>query len=79
MVAKKPPDKDCLRFGLRLVSLRERLDWTQEILSLESGMSQSHLSGIENGRRNLGLRTICRLARAMGVKEYALMDLDGEL
>ncbi|MBC7663865.1 MAG: helix-turn-helix transcriptional regulator [Caulobacter sp.] len=67
------------RFGLRLASLRKSLGWSQEQLSLESGVARSYLGGVERGRHNIALVNICRLAETLGVKPYALLDLDGEL
>jgi len=67
------------RFGLRLASLRKSLGWSQEQLSLESGVARSYLGGVERGRHNTALVNICRLAETLGVKPYALLDLDGEL
>ena len=67
------------RFGLRLASLRKSLGWSQEQLSLESGVARSYLGGVERGRHNIALVNICRLAETLGVRPYALLDLDGEL
>jgi transcriptional regulator with XRE-family HTH domain len=67
------------RFGLRLASLRKSLGWSQEQLSLESGVARSYLGGVERGRHNIALVNICRLAETLGVKPYALLDLDGDL
>jgi transcriptional regulator with XRE-family HTH domain len=67
------------RFGLRLASLRKGLGWSQEQLSLESGVARSYLGGVERGRHNIALVNICRLAETLGVKPYALLDLDAEL
>lgn len=67
------------RFGLRLASLRKSLGWSQEQLSLESGVARSYLGGVERGRHNIALVNICRLAATLGVKPYVLLDLDAEL
>lgn len=70
-------DEGRRRFGLRLVSVRRGLALTQETLSTDAGVSRSYLSGVENGRRNLGLDNIYKLADAMGVLPLVLLDLDG--
>jgi transcriptional regulator with XRE-family HTH domain len=67
------------RFGLRLASLRKELGWSQEQLSLASGVARSYLGGVERGRHNIALVNICKLADTLGVKPYALMDFDAEL
>jgi transcriptional regulator with XRE-family HTH domain len=64
------------RFGLRLVSVRRRLALPQEALSTDAGISRSYLSGVENGRRNLGLDNIYKLADALGILPLVLLDLD---
>jgi transcriptional regulator with XRE-family HTH domain len=54
-------------FGKRLVALRKLRGWSQEALSLESGVARSYLGGVERGQRNIALVNICRLAEALGV------------
>lgn len=67
-----------LQFGRRLATLRKRIGWSQEQLSLESGVARSYLGGVERGKRNIALINICRLADTLGVKPYALLDFEGE-
>jgi transcriptional regulator with XRE-family HTH domain len=66
-------------FGSRLASVRKSLGWSQEALALESGLARSYLGGVERGQRNIAVVNICRLAAALGLKPYALLDFDGEL
>lgn len=54
-------------FGRRLAELRHQKGWSQETLSLESGIARSYLGGIERGQRNVALVNICKLAEALGV------------
>ena len=37
------------------------------MLSLESGVARSYLSGVERGQRNVALVNICKLAEALEV------------
>lgn len=54
--------------GLILRALRLERGWDQEALAANSGVSQTHISGIEIGRhRNPGVQTIVKLASALGV------------
>jgi len=53
-------------FGARVAELRKRLGWSQERLSLESGVARSYLGGVERGQRNIALVNICRLADTLG-------------
>lgn len=65
-------------FGSRLAELRKGLGWSQERLSLESGVARSYLGGVERGQRNIALVNICRLAETLGVRPYVLLDFDSE-
>lgn len=66
-------------FGRRLAELRKAVGWSQEQLSLESGIARSYLGGVERGQRNIALVNICRLAATLGVKPHSLLDFGGEL
>jgi transcriptional regulator with XRE-family HTH domain len=54
-------------FGRRLAELRKLKGWSQEKLSLESGVARSYLGGVERGQRNIALLNICRLADTLQV------------
>jgi transcriptional regulator with XRE-family HTH domain len=51
----------------QLRNLRRRRKLTQESLAERAGMDRSYLSGIERGKHNVPLDTICRLAWALGL------------
>jgi transcriptional regulator with XRE-family HTH domain len=68
----KNPDPRIL-FGLRLIELRKTKGWSQERLSLESGVARSYLGGVERGQRNIALVNICRLAEALAVSPAELL------
>jgi transcriptional regulator with XRE-family HTH domain len=55
-------------FGRRLAELRRRKGWSQETLSLESGIARSYLGGVERGQRNIALVNICKIADALEVQ-----------
>ena len=58
--------------NLRRLRLERSL--TQEQLSLESGVMQSHLSEIEAGKRNATVDLIGSIARALGVPIAVLFE-----
>jgi transcriptional regulator with XRE-family HTH domain len=61
-------------FGERLKVLRKKKGWSQEKLALEADMDRSYIGGVEQGRRNISLINICRLAKTLGIKPRALLD-----
>ncbi len=64
------------QFGKRLAEVRKAKGWSQEKLSLESGVARSYLGGVERGQRNIAIVNICRLADTLGVKPSVLFDFD---
>ena len=67
--------RDLLARNLRRIRLERGL--TQEKLSLESGVMQSHLSEIEAGKRNATVDLIGGIARTLGVPVAALFEEGG--
>lgn len=63
-------------FGQRLIALRKQKGWSQEKLSLESGVARSYLGGVERGVRNIALINICRLAETLEVPVNELFNYD---
>jgi transcriptional regulator with XRE-family HTH domain len=74
----KPANPDPrILFGERLIELRKAKGWSQERLSLESGVARSYLGGVERGQRNIALINICRLAEALAVSPSELLIFNG--
>jgi transcriptional regulator with XRE-family HTH domain len=59
----------------QIKSFRERRGLTQESLAERAGMHRSYLSGIERGRHNVPLDTLCRLAWALGMDVRDLLTV----
>ena len=53
--------------GERVRELREQLGLSQEQLAERSTLDVTYISGIERGRRNPGLNSLNRLAKALNV------------
>lgn len=62
------------KFGERLARLRKERGFSQESLSLESGLARSYLGGVERGQRNISLENICLLADTLKISPSQLMD-----
>jgi transcriptional regulator with XRE-family HTH domain len=63
------------RLARRVRLLRLVRGWSQEVLAEVSGLHRTYISGIERGRRNVGLDAIEKVAGAL---EIPLADLLGE-
>ena len=64
MPRSDPPDL-LVTFGAVVREARHRLGVSQEELAGRAGVHRTYLGGIEQGKRNLALRNIDRLARAL--------------
>jgi transcriptional regulator with XRE-family HTH domain len=54
-------------FGANLRAAREHAGLTQEALGLRASFHPTEVNRIERGRRNPGLLTIVKLAKALGI------------
>ncbi|WP_420106105.1 helix-turn-helix domain-containing protein [Herbaspirillum huttiense] len=63
-----------LAFGKNLARLRKAKGWSQEKLSLESGIARSYIEEVERGLRNIALVNICKIADSMGVKRSDFLN-----
>lgn len=59
--------------GDRIRARRAELDWTQEQLARESGLSKGFLSDLEAGKRSVGADSLLAIATALGVSMDHLM------
>jgi transcriptional regulator with XRE-family HTH domain len=55
------------RFGERVRKLRQSQGLSQEELAFKAGVHRTYLGGIERGERNLALKNIVSIARALDV------------
>jgi transcriptional regulator with XRE-family HTH domain len=69
---EKRYNSEIAAFGRRLKQLREKKKLTQLDLELESGISRTEISRIENGLKNIEFLTIVKLAVALDItiQEY---------
>ena len=67
------PEDVKLQFGKRLRALRGAKGLSQESLADKAGLHRSYVWGIENGRRNVSLENIVRIARALRVSPRDLL------
>ena len=62
-----------VRFGRRLSSLRRGRGLSHEGLAEKADLHRNYVGGIERGERNVGLRNVVKLARALGVTTSELV------
>lgn len=61
-----------IRFGEKVRRLRYRKDMTQEELAVKAGLHRNYVSDMERGTRNVSLKAIEKVAKALSVKERDL-------
>ena len=57
----------CVWVGRRIRVLRTQKGWTQQILADHAELTREHLSELENGKKEIGVRAIARIADAMEI------------
>ena len=62
----------CVRLGRKIRLLREKRGWTQQQLADVTGIGRVHVSELENGKRESGLRMLEKLAASF---ETTVADL----
>jgi transcriptional regulator with XRE-family HTH domain len=58
----------CVRVGRRIRELRHAKGWSQQLLADHAQIERSHLSRLEEARREPGLRVLERIATALDVE-----------
>lgn len=62
------------KFGRRVREKRMSLGLSQEAFADKAHLDRTYISGIERGKRNVALRNIDAIAKALGVPIAELMD-----
>jgi transcriptional regulator with XRE-family HTH domain len=57
----------CVRFGRRLKKLRHSKGWTQSYMAEHTGIGRAHISNLETGKKEAGLRVLEILADSFGM------------
>ena len=63
-----------VRFGQRVRELREAQGLSQEAFAEECGLDRTYISGIERGKRNVGLENVRILAKALDIPLSRLFE-----
>ncbi len=68
----------CIQLGERIRELRKQRGWRQIDLAEHSGIHEVHISDLERGSREIGLRHLSALAAAFDLSLAAFVKtLDG--
>lgn len=62
------------RIGLNIRIIRERRGLTQEKLAELSGLHRAYIGQIERGEKNIGLRNLEKIAKALNIKIQVLVN-----
>ena len=62
------------KFGQRVRELRNDAGLSQEKFAAKCGMDRTYVGGIERGERNVALRNIERIAKALGKSISEIMQ-----
>jgi transcriptional regulator with XRE-family HTH domain len=63
----------CVLLGERIRKLRKAKGWRQIDLAEQSGVHEIHISDLERGKREVGIRTLLTIAQALDVKLSMLL------
>jgi len=61
-------------FGKKVRELRKKRNLSQEELAYEAALDRTYINSIENGKRNVSLINIVKLAKALNIKVKDLFD-----
>jgi transcriptional regulator with XRE-family HTH domain len=62
------------RTGLKIIMLREKRGLTQEKLAELAGLHRAYIGQIERGEKNIGLRNLEKISKALNVNVQVLVD-----
>lgn len=65
-----------MKFGQNIKQIRKQRNLTQKQLADQIEISRSYLSDIENGRKNLSIKTVKKLANSLGLSVTDLFNDD---
>jgi transcriptional regulator with XRE-family HTH domain len=58
----------CVRVGNRIRELRQAKEWSQQMLADHAQIERAHLTRLEEGKKEAGLRVLEKIANALDVE-----------
>lgn len=74
VVIMNTDDLILISFGNHLKKLREERSLSQEELAHRASLDRTYISGVENGRRNISLKALNSVAKAMEINLAELFE-----
>jgi transcriptional regulator with XRE-family HTH domain len=65
------------RIGMAIRARRMEKEWSQEQLSFESGLHRTYIGAVERGEKNLTLKNLVRIAKALDTLASDIMVAAG--
>jgi len=65
-----------LQFGKHVKELRQQQKLSQEQLALIADLDRTYISGIERGKRNVGLINLFKIAKSLNIPAYEVISFD---
>ena len=62
------------KFGNKVRELRLEKEWSQEELGYQAELDRTYIGSVENGKRNISLINICKIAKALNITPKDLLD-----
>ena len=56
------------KVGLKIRKFREKRSWSQEQLAFEADLHRAYIGQIERGEKNIGLKNLEKIAKALSIK-----------
>jgi XRE family aerobic/anaerobic benzoate catabolism transcriptional regulator len=66
----------CILVGRRIKELRKARGWRQIDLAEQAGLNENYISDLEIGKKEICLRAMQSVARALSVKTADLLNVD---
>jgi transcriptional regulator with XRE-family HTH domain len=66
----------CVRVGNKIRELRQAKEWSQQMLADHAQIERAHLTRLEEGQKEAGLRILERIAIALDVEVEELVRRD---
>ena len=63
-----------MRIGRRIRVLRTERGWTQTMLADHAELTREHLSELENGHKEIGVRALEKIARALSLSLHQFFE-----